>query len=250
MTDHLSEILRPDYPFEEGLVLPIDKPLGWTSTDVVRKVRTLMRLLGHRKIKVGHAGTLDPLATGVLLICVGRATKQVDTLQAEEKEYLAEIELGATTPSYDLEHPVDTRYPWEHITRAEVERILSGFIGEQEQEPPVYSAKKLEGRRAYEYAREGEEVNMRRAVINIYSTRLETCELPTSPRLTVRILCSKGTYIRAFARDLGRKLSSGAHLTGLRRTRSGGFQIEHCLSLETLQAKLSPPTPTVETNPV
>lgn len=249
MTNHLLDILRPDYPFEEGAVFPIDKPLGWTSTDVVRKVRTLMRRLGHRKIKVGHAGTLDPLATGVLLICVGRATKQVDTLQAEEKEYLAEIELGATTPSYDLEHPVDNRYPWKHITRAEVERILSGFIGEQEQEPPVYSAKKLEGRRAYEYAREGEEVNMRRAVIHIYSTRLETCDLPASPRLTVRIACSKGTYIRSFARDLGRRLTSGAHLTGLRRTRSGGFRVEHCLSLETLQTKLSPPVPSLETNP-
>lgn len=249
MTDHLSDILRPDYPFEEGLVLPVDKPLGWTSTDVVRKVRTLMRRLGHRKIKVGHAGTLDPLATGVLLICVGRATKQVDTLQAEEKEYLAEIELGATTPSYDLEHPIDNRYPWEHITRPEVERVLSGFTGEQEQEPPVYSAKKLEGRRAYEYAREGEEVNMRRAVINIYSTRLETCDLPASPRLTVRIACSKGTYIRSFARDLGLRLESGAHLTALRRTRSGGFRVENCLSLETLQTKLSPPAPTAETNP-
>lgn len=248
MTDHLSDILRPDYPFEEGIVLPVDKPLGWTSADVVRKVRTLLRRLGHRKIKVGHAGTLDPLATGVLLICVGRATKQVDALQAEEKEYLADIELGATTPSYDLEHPIDARYPWEHITPSAIEDTLSGFVGEQEQEPPVFSAKKLEGRRAYEYAREGETVQLRHARITIYSARLETCALPTAPRISVRLACSKGTYIRSFARDLGRRLSSGAHLAGLRRTRSGGFRVEHCLSMETLQAKLSPPTPTVETN--
>ncbi len=175
MTENLLESLGPEYPFPEGVVLPIDKPLGWTSTDVVRKVRTLMRRLGYRKIKVGHAGTLDPLATGVLLVCVGRATKRVDELQAEEKEYRAVIELGATTPSFDLEHPVDARYPWEHITREGVEAVLRGFVGEQEQEPPVYSAKKLEGRRAYEYAREGEEVRMRTARVTIYEARLEGC---------------------------------------------------------------------------
>ena len=130
MTENILDTLRPDYPFAEGLVIPVDKPLGWTSTDVVRKVRTLMRKLGHRKIKVGHAGTLDPLASGVLLICVGRATKRVDELQAEEKEYLATIELGATTPSYDLEHPIDAHYPWEHITPEQIEQVLHGFEGE------------------------------------------------------------------------------------------------------------------------
>lgn len=249
MADTLLETIGPDYPFVEGLVIPVDKPLGWTSTDVVRKVRTLMRKLGHRKIKVGHAGTLDPLATGVLLICVGRATKRVDELQAEEKEYLTTVELGATTPSYDLEHPVDARYPWEHITATQVQEILRGFVGEQEQEPPVYSAKKLEGKRAYEYAREGEEVKMRKAVITIYSATVEQCELPDAPRVTVRIACSKGTYIRSFARDLGERLGSGGHLVALRRVRSGGYSEEDCVTLDALQAKLSPAVPTDETNP-
>lgn len=249
MTGNLLETLGPDYPFEEGLVIPVDKPLGWTSTDVVRKVRTLMRKLGHRKIKVGHAGTLDPLATGVLLICVGRATKRVDELQAEEKEYLTTVELGATTPSYDLEHPVDARYPWEHITRERIEEVLQGFVGEQEQEPPVYSAKKLEGKRAYEYAREGEEVRMRAALITIYSAHVESCELPEAPRVTVRIACSKGTYIRSFARDLGERLQSGGHLVALQRVRSGGYRVEDCVTLEALQSELWPGEPTVETNP-
>lgn len=249
MTPTLLDTLTPDYPFEEGIVLPIDKPLGWTSTDVVRKVRTLMRKLGHRKIKVGHAGTLDPLATGVLLVCVGRATKWVDELQAEEKEYLAEIELGATTPSFDLEHPVDAHYPWEHITVPQIETALHSLEGEQEQEPPRYSAKKLEGRRAYEYAREGEEVQMRKALITIYSAHVESCSLPESPRITVRIACSKGTYIRSFARDLGERLGSGAHLTALRRTRSGGYRAEACITLDDLQHRLFPKIGERETNP-
>lgn len=249
MTENLLDTIRPDYPFVEGLVIPVDKPLGWTSTDVVRKVRTLMRKLGHRKIKVGHAGTLDPLATGVLLICVGRATKRVDELQAEEKEYLATVELGATTPSYDLEHPVDWYYPWEHITAAQVEEVVQGFVGEQEQEPPVYSAKKLEGRRAYEYARDGEEVKMRTALITIYSASVESCGLPETPRVEVRIACSKGTYIRSFARDFGERLGSGGHLVALRRVRSGGYRAEDCVTLEALQEKLLPEMTAVETNP-
>lgn len=249
MTENLLDTIKPDYPFVEGLVIPVDKPLGWTSTDVVRKVRTLMRKLGHRKIKVGHAGTLDPLATGVLLICVGRATKRVDELQAEEKEYVAMVELGATTPSYDLEHPVDRRYPWEHITAAQIEEVVQGFVGEQEQEPPVYSAKKLEGRRAYEYARDGEEVRMRSMRITIYSASVESCGLPEVPRVEVRIACSKGTYIRSFARDLGERLGSGGHLVALRRVRSGGYRAEDCVSLDALQKKLLPEMPAVETNP-
>lgn len=249
MTERHTTAIRPDYPFTEGLVLPIDKPLGWTSTDVVRKVRTLLRKLGHRKIKVGHAGTLDPLATGVLLICIGRATKRVDELQSEKKEYLATIELGATTPSYDLEHPVDCRYPWEHITQEQIETVLQSFLGEQDQEPPIYSAKKLDGRRAYEYAREGEEVKMRTARVTIYDARLEACTLPASPRATVRITCSKGTYIRSLARDLGERLQSGGHLVALRRVRSGGYPAENCITLEALQAKLLPEMSTDETNP-
>ena len=187
-------------PFAEGYVLPVDKPLGWTSSDVVRKVKVLLRRLGHRKIKIGHAGTLDPLATGVLLVCIGRATKRAEELQAEQKEYLAGLELGATTPSFDREHPVDRIYPFEHITRESVEEALRGMEGEQWQLPPVYSAKMIDGKRAYEYARRGDEVQMRRALVRIYEMRIEEFE---PPRLAIRIRCSKGTYIRSIARDLG-----------------------------------------------
>ena len=149
--------------FEEGYIAVLDKPLRWTSTDVVRKIKFTLRRLGYRKIKVGHAGTLDPLATGILLVCIGRATKMVDALQAEEKEYVADVMLGATTPSYDLEHPVDRTFPTEHITREKVLAALSSLTGERLQEPPVYSAKKIDGTRAYELARAGEEVTMRKA---------------------------------------------------------------------------------------
>ena len=165
-------------PFAEGYVLPVDKPLGWTSSDVVRKVKVLLRRLGHRKIKIGHAGTLDPLATGVLLVCIGRATKRAEELQAEQKEYLAGLELGATTPSFDREHPVDRTYPFEHITRESVEEALRGMEGEQWQLPPVYSAKMIDGKRAYEYARRGDEVQMRRALVRIYEMRIEEFEPP------------------------------------------------------------------------
>jgi len=221
-----------DINFEDGYVLPVDKPYDWTSSDVVRKLKVQLRRIGHRKIKIGHAGTLDPLATGVLLICIGKATKRVEELQAEEKEYVAEIELGATTPSYDLEHPVDERFPYEHITRERVEEVLKAMLGEQAQVPPVYSAKQIDGKRAYEYAREGIEVEMKRAQITIYDAKLLTYELP---RIVVSIRCSKGTYIRSIARDLGVELGSGGHLTGLRRTRSGNFRAEECYSLESVE---------------
>jgi tRNA pseudouridine55 synthase len=220
----------------EGMVLSVDKPYRWTSTDVVRKVKALLRQAGYPKAKVGHAGTLDPLATGVLLVCVGRATKRNDSLQAEEKEYVAEIELGATTPSYDLEKEIDARYPVEHITeellRSEVERML----GEQMQLPPIYSAKYIDGRRAYEYAREGLEVEIKRSKITIHEIEILEFELP---RVVLRIRCSKGTYIRSIARDLGEALKSGAHLTGLRRTRSGNFLVEESLSLENVEKIIS-----------
>jgi tRNA pseudouridine55 synthase len=218
--------------FEAGYILPVDKPYEWTSADVIRRLKVFLRRAGHRKIKIGHAGTLDPLATGVLLVCIGRATKRVDELQVGEKEYVAEIELGATTPSGDLEHPVDERYPYEHITREAVEAALAGFVGEQEQVPPVYSAKLIDGRRAYEYARRGEAVEMKRARITIHEARLLDFALP---KIVVSIRCSKGTYIRSIARDLGAELGSGGHLTGLRRTRSGEFRAENCLSLETIE---------------
>lgn len=212
--------MTADIDFPEGYVLNVDKPLGWTSTDVVRKVKFMLRKCGYKKIKVGHAGTLDPLATGVLLVCIGRATKQVDALQSEEKEYVADIVLGATTPSGDLEHEIDRTFPYEHITREDVEQALAGLCGERLQTPPVYSAKKIDGQRAYEYAREGTEVEMRKALVNIYEMEVLAFQLPL---VRVRIRCSKGTYIRSIAMELGEALSNGAHLSALRRTRSGGF---------------------------
>ncbi len=221
--------LGPETNFKEGVVIVIDKPLKWTSSDVVRKIKFMVAKLGDRKIKVGHAGTLDPLATGVLIICVGKATKQVESLQAQEKEYVADIMLGATTPSYDLEHPVDCTYPWEHITREQVEEALKGLCGERLQEPPVYSAKMIDGKRAYDYARNGEEVQMRQALINIYEMELLSCELP---QISIRVRCSKGTYIRSLAREIGEALHSGAHLTSLRRTRSGGFLADEAYTMD------------------
>ena len=224
-----SELNLQGIDFEEGYIAVIDKPLEWTSTDVVRKVKFTLRKLGYRKIKVGHAGTLDPLATGVLLVCIGRATKLVDALQAEEKEYVADVMLGATTPSFDLEHPVDRTYPWEHITREAVLEALASLTGERLQTPPVYSAKKIDGTRAYELARAGEEVAVRQALINIYEMEIVEYDLP---RVRIRVRCSKGTYIRSLAHEIGQALRSGAHLTSLRRTRSGGFTLEKSYELD------------------
>lgn len=221
--------------FEEGYIAVLDKPLRWTSTDVVRKVKFALRKLGYRKIKVGHAGTLDPLATGILLVCIGRATKMVDALQAEEKEYVADVMLGATTPSYDLEHPVDQTYPTEHITREKVLEALASLTGERLQSPPVYSAKKIDGTRAYELARAGEQVEMRKALVNIYEMELLECALP---HLRIRVRCSKGTYIRSLAHEIGQALESGAHLTALRRTRSGGFTLDKAGELDDFLKKL------------
>ncbi len=223
--------------FKEGYIAIIDKPLEWTSTDVVRKIKyALQHRLGYKKIKIGHAGTLDPLATGVLIVCIGKATKMVNDLQAEEKEYIADIELGATTPSYDLEHPIDKRYPTEHITREMIEQALRDLTGERLQAPPIYSAKKVEGVRAYEFARAGEEVELKKALINIYEMEILSLEMP---HLKVRVRCSKGTYIRSLAHEIGLALDSGAHLTGLRRTRSGGFTAENGWKLENFMEKLS-----------
>jgi len=227
--------LSPQTPFEEGVIINVDKPYGYTSTDVVRRIKGMLRRLGYHKIKIGHAGTLDPLATGVLLICIGRATKQVDRLQSEEKEYLTTIKLGATTPSYDLEHPVDKEYPWEHITQDAIEEALKTFIGKVEQTPPVYSAKRIEGKRAYDMARAGTEVEMRRVPVTIYQAQLLENNLPS---VDVSIRCSKGTYVRSIARDLGEKLGSGGHLTSLRRTASGGYLASEGLSLEEIEKKL------------
>jgi tRNA pseudouridine55 synthase len=220
-----------DYP--GGVVLPIDKPYRWTSADVVRKVKFVAQKHFHkRNIKVGHAGTLDPLATGVLLVCLGKATKQAEALQAEQKEYIASIELGATTPCFDLEKEIDCRYPYEHITREMVEGILPKFIGEQDQIPPVFSAKLIDGTRAYEMARAGEEVVMKPARITIYDLEIMEFELP---KLVLRVKCSKGTYIRSLARDVGEALQSGGHLTDLIRTRIGEYRIDNCIKPEAFQ---------------
>ena len=223
--------------FREGYIAVIDKPLEWTSTDVVRKIKyVLINRLGYKKIKIGHAGTLDPLATGVLLICIGKATKMVNALQSEEKEYVAELELGATTPSHDMEHPIDKRFPTEHITRELIDEALLSLTGERLQAPPIYSAKKVEGVRAYEFARAGEEVELKKALINIYE--IEVLDF-TMPYLKLRVRCSKGTYIRSLAYEIGQALDSGAYLCSLRRTRSGGFTAENGYKLENFLEKLS-----------
>ena len=222
--------------FEAGVVIPVNKPYGWTSADVVRRIKAALRHLGYKKIKIGHAGTLDPLASGVLLICIGRATKQAEALQAESKEYVCEVELGATTPCFDMEHPIDFRYPYEHITDDMVRIALQEFLAEQEQVPPVYSAKSINGKRAYEYARGGEEVEMRKALVNIYDIELLRFDLP---KVEIRLECSKGTYIRSFARDLGVALDSGGHLTSLVRTRSGNFSLDGSYTINEILERLN-----------
>ncbi len=221
--------------FPEGYVALIDKPLKWSSTDVVRKINYALRHKGFRKIKVGHAGTLDPLATGVLLICIGKATKRVNELQAERKEYVAEVTLGATTPSFDMEHEIDCTYPTEHITREMIEEALKGLCGERFQIPPIYSAKKIDGVRAYELARAGEQVEVRKALINIYD--IEILDL-SMPKLTIKVSCSKGTYIRSLASEIGEALASGAYLSALRRTRSGGYRVEDGWQLDDFMKKI------------
>lgn len=231
----MEEFSLQGVDFPEGYVAVIDKPYEWTSADVVRKIKFQLRKCGHPKIKIGHAGTLDPLATGILLVCIGRATKQVEQLQAEQKEYVAELMLGATTPSGDLEHNIDKTFPIEHITREKVEEALRSLTGERLQAPPLYSAKKISGVRAYEFARAGEEVELKRALINIYAMELVEYDLP---RIKIRVECSKGTYIRSLAFEIGEALQSGAHLTSLRRTRSGGFVVEKAHTLDDFMEKL------------
>ena len=228
-----QSLIGVDFP--EGYVALIDKPYEWTSADVVRKIKYQLRKCGYPKIKIGHAGTLDPLATGVLLVCIGRATKRVEALQAEEKEYVADLQLGATTPSGDMEHEVDATYPTEHITREMVEEALRGLCGEREQLPPLYSAKKVQGVRAYEFARAGEEIELKKALINIYELELLEYDMP---RIKIRVRCSKGTYIRSLAFEIGEALNSGAYLSSLRRTRSGGFVVDRAHTLDFFMEKL------------
>lgn len=216
--------------FIGGEVLCVDKPLGWTSFDAVKRIRgALTRRLGIKKLKVGHAGTLDPLATGVMLICTGKATKQIDTLQAGVKEYEATIALGATTPSFDLETEIDATYPTEHIDRPLVEKTLQRFTGTIEQIPPAFSACKIDGKRAYDLARKGKDVDLKPKTLVIDNIELLSFR-PTE--IKIRVVCSKGTYIRALARDIGAALGSGGHLTALRRTRVGDYSVDNCLTID------------------
>ena len=218
--------------FQTGEILHFDKPYGWTSFRVVKHVRHFIcERLGIKNLKVGHAGTLDPLATGVMTICTGRATKQIEQLQYHTKEYEATLCIGATTPSYDLEHPIDDTYPTEHITRELVEMVLQQFKGEIWQVPPVYSACNVDGKRAYLYARKGQEVELKPKLLVIDEIELIDFEKVEGSMYSakIRVVCSKGTYIRALARDIGEALHSGAHLTALRRTRVGVVRVEQCL---------------------
>ena len=290
LTPDMAPLSRNIEDYPEGIIIPIDKPYRWTSADVIRKVKyTAIRHFGKKNLKVGHAGTLDPLATGVLLVCIGKATKLAEELQSHDKEYVAGITFGATTPSYDLEKEIDRFFPHEHITAAGVAEALPAFLGEQDQVAPLFSAKSVDGVRAYELARklhaQGKTLDeaaaelIRVARINI--TELELMEyigsgvasedprpVPAAlthplrggamsspaiagsesnassrinvtdnselglPRAVVRMACSKGTYVRAFARDLGEALGSGAHLDSLQRSRSGIFRVENALTVE------------------
>ena len=224
----------PPVDFITGIVIGVDKPYRWTSFDVVKRIRgAIQKRLQVKKFKVGHAGTLDPLATGVLIVCTGRATRNIETLQAGFKEYEATIRLGATTPSFDLETEIDSTSPYEHITREEVDNVLKPFVGHIMQVPPVFSAVKIDGKRAYKYARKGKEVELKPKPLEIKEIEILDFNLPD---VTLRIVCSKGTYIRAIARDLGEALGCGAHLVALRRTRVGDIGLSQCLSLdETLE---------------
>lgn len=220
--------------FKTGEIFAIDKPYGITSFKALAHVRyQLSHTLGH-KVKIGHAGTLDPLATGVLILCTGKCTKLIETLQAHSKEYEATLQLGATTPSYDMEHPVDNTYATSHITLEAIQDAIPQFVGDIQQTPPTFSACKVDGKRAYTMRRKGEDVTLKPKNIHIDSIEITGFD-PESMQLTLRIVCGKGTYIRALARDLGRALGSGAYLTYLRRTRVGEFNIDKCIEYNHFQ---------------
>ena len=224
----------------EGEIFYIDKPLTMTSFAVVKQMRGRLRTrLDRKNIHVGHAGTLDPLASGVLIVCTGRMTKRIEELQAGVKEYTAWVRLGETTPSYDMETEVDATYPWEHITRELVDMVLKEqFTGSIEQVPPAFSACKVDGKPAYKLARKGHDVAIRAKTLVIDEIEVVECGLPAEPTLVLRVVCSKGTYIRALARDIGEALGSGAHLYGLRRTQVGDVRVEQCETLEGVLARL------------
>ena len=223
--------------FISGEIIGVDKPIGWTSFDAVKRLRgAIQKRLRVKKFKVGHAGTLDPLATGVLIVCTGRATRRIEELQSGEKEYVAIVELGATTPSFDLETEIDATYPTEHITEDLARQTLKGFEGLIQQVPPVFSAVKVDGKRAYKYARNGRDLELKAKPVKIREIEFLSLE---GKKLKFRVVCGKGTYIRALARDLGKALNSGAHLTELRRTRVGDIRVSDCLSIEGAVEKIA-----------
>jgi len=229
--------------FQTGKIIPVNKPYEWTSFDIVKKMKNLIwkKLrpvveIKQKNFKVGHAGTLDPLAEGLVIVCTGKATKKISELMADEKEYVATIELGKTTPSYDLETDYDKSFPIDHISEELVNEALKTFIGEQDQIPPVYSAKNVNGKRAYEYARKGEELELKANTITISEIELVNFDLP---KITLRIVCGKGTYIRSLAHDLGKKLESGAHLVKLIRTRIGSYKLESSVTIEEIEEILT-----------
>ena len=225
------------YDFLAGEVLLIDKPVDWTSFDVVNKIRYLIkRHLGIKKIKVGHAGTLDPLATGLVIVCTGKFTKKIDEYQGMTKEYIANVRFGATTPTYDMESEPDATFPYDHITEEALKKVLQdSFTGEIEQIPPVYSAIKIKGQKAYELARRGEKVTMKPRQVTIHKIDIARFDLPD---VTLDVTCSKGTYIRSLAHDIGKALGSGAHLSGLRRTRIGDFSVDDAISMQDIEKVL------------
>ena len=215
--------------FLAGQIVLFDKEKNWTSFDLVNKVRGMLKKAYKvKKLKVGHTGTLDPLATGLMVVCTGKATKKINDLQNDDKEYIAKVKLGATTPSFDLETEEDQHFPTEHITKEKLEKALKGFMGEQQQIPPVFSAKRINGKRAYELARKGQEVEMKAASVHIHDIELLNVNFP---EFEFRVACSKGTYIRSLARDIGKALESGAYLTNLVRTKAGEFELTDAMSI-------------------
>ena len=218
--------------FTQGEFIYINKPYRMTSFGALAFVRTrVSRKVGVKRVKIGHAGTLDPLATGVLILCTGKKTKEIERLQLHDKEYTATLQLGATTPSYDMEHEVDATYPTAHITREMIEQTLKQFVGDIQQVPPEYSACKIGGDRAYELMRKGKEVELKAKTVRVDEIELTDFN-PETMQMSIRVLCGKGTYIRSLARDIGRALESGAYLTALCRTRLGGVRIEECITID------------------
>ncbi len=224
--------------FTEGEIIYINKPYRMTSFGALAFVRTrVSRRIGVRRVKIGHAGTLDPLATGVLVLCTGKKTKEIEQLQHDTKEYTATLQLGATTPSYDMEHEVDATYPTAHITRERIEQVLTSFVGNIQQVPPAYSACKIGGDRAYDLKRKGKDVELAAKTVRIDEIELTSFDAE-SMQMSIRVVCGKGTYIRSLAHDIGQALDSGAYLTALCRTRVGGVRIEDCITIDEFPAWL------------